>query len=363
MDKVRTLYTKVSSQLDKLDFSALWGGFKRYPFALYTSNTVVLENGELPWDTRFRGNTAIEYENGFIAIWNVENDFDFLSGNASTAETLAASLVHEMFHAYQMECGETRFPQDLSIQLYPWDAKNFALKQKENAVLAEAFSQANKCGKLKKLAEFCALRAEREKLYSDMLELEYLSETAEGMAEYMGLMALKALAGGEYEKRLTEYCDTLIAPGAMLFNVRRISYFSGALLLLCASDAGIDFHHELSGTTSPVYRFISDKLDKVSPPALTLVEQADVAKQMNAARAKRESEITEFKSLAGKKVYCSGRICGYDPMNMTRFNDLLYCKTFVMIDTADGTVTLEGKSLLFMEQNSPDSVLAYAVIE
>lgn len=360
---MRNLHKMVSKQFDKLDFAKLWPGFRRYPFALYTSKSAVFENCEIPWDTRFRGNTAIEYDGGYIAIWNVEADFEFLSGAASTVEQLAASLAHEMFHAYQYECKETRFPMDLDMLLYPWDARNYALKFEENTLLSQVFHVSGKAAKLEMLASFSALREKREGLNEAMLKLEYLSETAEGMAEYVGLLALKALAPESYAERLNDYCARLSTLEPMLFNVRRISYFSGALLLIAAHDAGINFYHELKEAQAPVFEFVRKGLPKASPAMPSDAQTAMVEAAMNQARAVREAEIAAFEAEAAAKKECRGSICGYDPMNMIRCGDKLLCKTFVMIKTGDETVTLEGKSLLYMQSGSASIVEATSALQ
>ena len=56
-----------------------------------------------PVDNRFLGNTSIEYDNKYIAIWKVTES------DKKNIDNLTASLIHEMFHAHQFANNEKRF--------------------------------------------------------------------------------------------------------------------------------------------------------------------------------------------------------------------------------------------------------------
>ena len=104
-----TLYHAVAEQLDRLDFAALYPGYHRYPFALYDEEQVCLEGQLFPWDDRFLGNTSIEYEGRRIAIWSVALD-------PQPPVALAANMAHEMFHCFQFDEGERRFPDGEALR-------------------------------------------------------------------------------------------------------------------------------------------------------------------------------------------------------------------------------------------------------
>lgn len=57
----------------------------------------------------FLANTAICYQGRLIAIWCLSEEMDL--------DILASKIIHEMFHAYQMECGESRFPEEVEALL------------------------------------------------------------------------------------------------------------------------------------------------------------------------------------------------------------------------------------------------------
>ena len=113
---MRDIYNKIDAIINKVDYESIWSGFSRYPFALYNKENVYLKDEVIPYDTRFLGNTSIEYEGGFLAIWDVG---DLMP---ECLESFASDIIHEMFHAFQRERNETRYPDDLVMLDYPnWD--------------------------------------------------------------------------------------------------------------------------------------------------------------------------------------------------------------------------------------------------
>jgi hypothetical protein len=46
-----------------------------------------------------------------------------------------------MFHVYQQQHGETRYPDDLELLAYPDDLNNYQIKMLENELLVKAFSK------------------------------------------------------------------------------------------------------------------------------------------------------------------------------------------------------------------------------
>ena len=68
------LYSTVNTILNTVDFNALFEGFHKYRFALYTSEEIIIDGKIIPYQDGFRGNTSIFYEGEYIAIWNLEFD-------------------------------------------------------------------------------------------------------------------------------------------------------------------------------------------------------------------------------------------------------------------------------------------------
>lgn len=123
------VYHQIKGKLDTLTFDELWPGFARYGFALYNENQVVLNGETLPKTDAFIANTAIEYRGERIAIWHLAEEMD--------ADVLASKIAHEMFHAFQMERGESRFPDEMeALTAYEYSPAYLSVKYRENKLLA-----------------------------------------------------------------------------------------------------------------------------------------------------------------------------------------------------------------------------------
>ena len=353
---MRELYNKVLDNLKKIDFEKLWKGFTKYDFALYTSKEVYFEDRIIPWDERFIGNTAIKYEDKYIAIWDVEHDF--LNDGNKDIDKLCANMIHEMFHAFQFECGETRFPRDLVTLDYPDDLQNFCLKYEENKILANSFYETDLAVKKQLLEKFYSIRIRREGLIGEMSKCEYLSETSEGIAEYVGTMALKQLSKEKYIERMKLYTDNLRKFSLLQLNIRRISYFSGPVFLVVAHDLGISFEHPLSNQDKTVFEIIANNFNYIDTEDVQL--DIDLIKQaINENIANKKDIIDKFMQ-STNRVATKGSfyISGYDPMNMIKLDNKILCKTFISltdVNTNQGSIFL-GETLLEMKEGTVNKV-------
>lgn len=355
---MRELYNKVLSNLEKINFEKLWSGFSRYEFALYSSKEVYFEDKVIPWDKRFIGNTAIKYEDRYIAIWNIEHDL--LNGNEDI-DILSANIVHEMFHAYQYENKEARFPRDLVTLDYPHNVHNFCLKYEENKLLSKAFYESNLTAKRQLLEKFYSIRINRQQIIGDMCKCEYLSETAEGMAEYIGTMALKQLSDEKYLKRMKKHTEYLHNFSPLQLDIRRISYYSGAILLVVAHVLGINFEHSISEQEKTIFEVITDRFEYIKIDDLQL-ETALIEEAINENIAYKKDLIDKFKQ-SSDRIATKGNlyISGYDPMNMIKVDNKILCKTFISltdIKTNEKNIHL-GETLLEMEVGTVDIVKCY----
>ncbi len=351
---MRSLYNAVSETLDRVDFPSLFPGFHRFPFALYNDAAVTLADREIPYDRRFLGNTAIEYEGGFLAIWMVED------AAKEDPVSLAVDLVHEMFHAFQNERGETRFPNDLIGLDYPRTAEVLLAKSAEYALLHEAFATKDAGRKRELLIRFMAYRLHRQSWMGEIIHQEYLTETAEGMAEFTLLKALKSLSEELYQKQIESHLSNLKPGGKSAFDMRRLAYWSGSLFLVAAEDAGLGFAHEIGKETRCVFELLSKHVGVQTPPP----PKEDA---LLAARALAEAnedalsaQILAFKQQKTNRTEGAFTICGYDPMNMVKKDTEVLCTHFVMLKPAGGEpVFIKGPVLLHMEKGTYFKVRAY----
>lgn len=342
----------IKERLGRLDFDAIWPGFRPCPFALYNEAQVCLNGGLIPRDERFFGNTAIHLDGEFIAIWMLEDE-------TADLDSLTASLVHEMFHAFQMQNHEQRFPDDLAMLMSPQVETVYAIKQAELRLIAGAAGFQGDAA-LEALASIKALRGQRRELLGSIILQEYKAETIEGLAVYAELCALGMLDGEKLRVRTENIKAQLLSPGELMFDTRHCTYYTGVMLAGLASRAGIAFFHPLGQENETLFELIAKGLPAVPPPPVDRSPQtaAMLRRHLDGLKA----QVEDFLAASFQWVEQTCEIIGYDPMNMVRVDDLLLMKTIVMLDLGGGAppLRLEGKTLLAMVSGSPRQVLRYA---
>lgn len=337
MTDLQKLHLEAAQRLDRLDFDRLWPGFHRFPFALYQGDEMCLGGEVLPRDGSLRGNTAARYAGELTAVW------DAGSGLAGP-DLLTADLVHEMFHAFQMEQGEARFPDDFAALEYPLDVVNFSRKLAEDRLLCRALRAKARGERRALLGDFRALREARRETLGPVLDQELLPETVEGMAEYMGLRALSCLSEEKYRRRLETALRLLEEPGPLLLDVRRVSYYTGAVLLLAAEAAGIPFAHQLTDTR-PVYDIICPQLPCGEVPPVPADET--IGALIASRTVERRETLSRFFRTASQPVSGDFQVLGYDPMNMFQTGRLLYGSHFwLLCDRKSGQTIELGEAAL-----------------
>ena len=73
---LKILYNQIKENINKIDFSKLWNGFKPLKFALYNDEECFFNGEYIKKTDDFLANTAISYNGEIIAIWNVVEDSD-----------------------------------------------------------------------------------------------------------------------------------------------------------------------------------------------------------------------------------------------------------------------------------------------
>jgi len=306
---MRTLYDAVQKELRRVDFDAIWPGFEPVPFALVgRKDQVYLENGEIPLGDRFWANTVIEYEGKPLATWCIDNPEE------EDVQMLASNMVHEMFHALHDTLWKKEGANEFALMSYPDDLTAYRIKAAEIKLLARAYTESDHDA----LNDFINLRKSRAKLLGDAIIDEYLSETGEGTAEYAGLCALKQLSPDKFEKHLREHhLSKLSNPGEELFSVRVMSYYTGAVLCLALKKLGVDFYQYLSDSL-PLFEAIASK-DSIAD---------DFEKYYSAKKVRFDDFLASNTTVIEK----SAKITGFDPMNMWRMGDRVFCSYFVNLN-------------------------------
>ena len=343
MDLLQTYHT-VNSILDMIDFNFLFRGFHKYRFALYSSKEIVLDGKVLPPREDFIGNTAKEYDGEYIAIWNMEFD------PVEDAERLAYLLVHEMFHCHQFKNKENRFPSDLDLLNYPGDVENFTKKYNENLYLADAYERQE----MESFCKFISIRMKRHEKYPDMVCQEWKVETLEGMAEYIGLKALERINREKYMANVNNYLEILRKENKLLFDVRKISYYTGALYFLCLEKLGLGVNNTIGGKETAYEQNVTEVVGVLAD----IISYDFISTQL--AELKEEKERTIRKHIErANYTECQAFICGYDPMNMFRQDDLIFCKHFVNLNENGKFRMIQSAVVLKLAEGSNRDVIGY----
>lgn len=319
---MRQLYEKIEGLLQLVTFEDICPGFQRCGFALYDSGHVWLADRVIPWDNRFVGNTAVDFEGDYIAVFQVEKPRE------TDAEILAADLVHEMFHAYQMRNGENGWPDDFKLLSYPENVENYRLKYAENQLLAAAYHETGE-RKAGMLAAFCGIREQRRKLVGEYLDQELLAEHIEGSAEYAGCRALQFISPDKFRRRMERYLSALQTMDRAFFDIRRQAYITGAVYGLALADSA---------------------------------EEEPLQKELRYYQQARAEQIKTFLAQSPIEKTEECQICGYDPMNMVICGRHVLCTHFVMLEIGDDTQFLDGPVLLELKEGNDRKVGKYWVL-
>jgi len=356
---MRELYKMVDEAIDSINFEKIWRRFSKFNFALYDNDNVYFKNETILRDNRFLGNTSIEYNGEFIAIWHVDNP------NGEDCQTLAANLVHEMFHAFQRTHSETRYPNDLKMLDYPDCIENYAIKHMEHLFLVDAFSCSDISTRKEFLEKFLSARKYRETLIGEIIKQEYLAETTEGIAEYAGIMALKQISHEKYVVKINAYIEKLKCIDNNFFDIRRMSYYTGAMLCVLLSEMGINIFHKIGETENPLFTIIARLCMCFAETNFIGVnfDIEDLAEKTKKYTNDKKIKFDEFFKTHNNTVEGNYTICGYDPMNMIKTDNMILCNHFVMLKGSgnDEPLFIQGPVVVNLKKDSFNQVISYAI--
>lgn len=327
------LIKSINNKLNSIDFNKVYKGFKPYKFALYDQKKVYFLNSEINWDDRFMGNTAIQYEGEFIAIWN-------LAYNIEDIDVFTSKIAHEMFHVHQFTCGETRFPDEIKALNYTYNNENISMKYDETLELLNGNIEA-----------FTNKRNYRSTLYQKEVEYETRIEQAEGLARYVELQVLKQLNAVEYNKEISRTKEIVNDINNYL-PIRTLSYEIGCLLFQEIHKQNIYYSKSLTEKKC-IYEQINTKKDikpyKHNEYNTSFID--DYYKQLSSTikRIKKESSnIIEFTQLTG-----------LDPMNTFAHKNDIYYKYFVRVELPNKEMKMILKEAVSTNKKQQNNLILY----
>lgn len=329
------IYEVISNKLKQINFNNLWEDFKPYRFAIYNDDEVILDGKKIPKTNEFIANTSIMYEGNPLAIWNVTNkDIDL--------DILTAGIVHEMFHAYQGDKQERRFPNDMeALVKYKYSNTNLNLKLAENKLLVELVKSFDQ----DKFDLFLEYRAQRKILDPYSFDYESRIEVIEGTAFYVELKALYELDKEKADKHLNNMLNKIINPNNFI-PIRAISYDIGAIILKVLIDNNIAFNKKIHDK-QPTYmeqllkNISNKKLPNVEDVFSNIIEEDKKSLDLIIKKTtKVESIVAGNYKLYGCNVYDARYHKGY-----------LLSKYFVAYLNNEEPVFLHGDFLVKMAED------------
>jgi len=324
-------YEALRKRIAHVAFDRLWPGFHPYPFALYDEQKVYLLDRVIPIDERFKGNTAISFEGRMLAIWNIA------MSPVRDMDVFASKIIHEMFHAYQMEEKETRFPNELEALRLSYDAEHLTHRFAEDRELMAYVETKD----LKALDRFIGLRKTRRTRYPEHLAYEEKVEVIEGMAHDVEMLSLKQLDSKLYDREMKETLARLNNK-ASLMRMRARCYDSGTLIMLAFEDRIRASH----GPIGKEERTLFEMVDQGQPAIDHEASDKDIAKIVVDTIREREKTIDDLKNQTEHEEEGYFRIKGLDPMNSWIFKDMLYCKHFLIVEDEKSETRLITKPSL-----------------
>lgn len=355
---MQKLYNSVYNTLSSISCEKYWKGFSQCTFALYDSENVYFQDKVIPVTKDFTGNRAIFYNNEYIAIWKVTNP------RKEDPILLAASLVHIMFHAYQKTCKESRFTDDLKVLDYPDSINNFSLKLLENETLVKVIESADNKEKSQLLTKFSSIRKQRCNLMGNVINYEFLIESTDGLAEFIEAMALKDLSPDLFKKRLSYYKRKVCHIKKSFFNIRKISCYTGAVLLLALQSSDISYYHSIGTTKESIYSLVESH---INPEGLIYENyiNPDIEESLHDYQKYRKKTLNDFISCNLKEYDGTYNICGYDAMNMLKSGGYILNNTMIILRKNDDNkeITIEGPVLVKLKDGSYNEISAYYTME
>ncbi|NLX62757.1 MAG: hypothetical protein GXZ06_09730 [Tissierellia bacterium] len=344
---MNSVWNEIDSLLRNIEFNKLWKGFKRYKFALYDDEKAYFGDKEITVDNRFIGNTAIDYDGEKLAIWKVSKE------ELENLQVLAANIVHEMFHAFQIENQEKRFPNDIKGLNKPFDVEYYNMKSREAKLLAEAISSDDYSVRLSNLVEIISLRELRSKQYKDVTDYEFGIETIEGAAEYVSMKALNKINKNEYEKRINSYLQNII-DNNMLFDTRRYSYFFGSMLLLLLDSLNIELSQDIRDNPITVMEEVMSKIDKRVNIEF-LPKDPIIEENLDKYYRELYNRFRNLHNSSNKSHPGCYSINGYDSMNMYKLGNEVLHEHFVILYDHDKDKSLFIKGPVITVFNQDES--------
>ncbi|MDD3171335.1 MAG: hypothetical protein PHO86_03330 [Bacilli bacterium] len=325
------IYYNILTRIKQINFNSLWQNFTLCPIILYNNDEAFLNGERIARLETFHGNTAIKYNDEYVAIWDVENS------SIDDYDIFTSKIIHEMFHAFQMRNEETRFANEIIGMAYNYDPLNITIKSKENILLISLYQSYDE----EKYNQFLQYRLLREKMFPEEFNYEMHIEVIEGMAEFVELKSLKFLNENKYEITLKNLLET-INDSQKIIKIREMAYHSSSILLTILDKNNHSFDHIVGKEKRTIFSMLNHpkKHDNIS-----IIIDEEIEKAIANFISERKLLIS---NLIKKEPIKEGifPICAFDPMNSFIIDDLMHVNNFIGFLEDGIPVYLNGEMVL-----------------
>jgi len=325
------IYYNILTRIKQINFNSLWQNFTLCPIILYNNDEAFLNGERIARLETFHGNTAIKYNDEYVAIWDVENS------SIDDYDIFASKIIHEMFHAFQMKNEETRFANEIVGMAYNYDPLNITIKSKENKLLKSLYQSYDE----EEYNQFLQYRLLREKMFPEEFNYEMHIEVIEGMAEFVELKSLKFLNENKYEITLKNLLET-INDSQKIIKIREMAYHSSSILLTILDKNNHSFDHIVGKEKRTIFSMLNPpkKHDNIS-----IIIDEEIEKTIANFISERKLLIS---NLIKKEPIKEGifPICAFDPMNSFIIDNLMHVNNFIGFLEDGIPVYLNGEIVL-----------------
>ena len=139
----------------------------------------------------------------------------------------------------------------------------------------------------------------------------------------------------------------------MLFDIRRCSYFTGTLFLLLLDEIGINFSKEITGQEFTIFEQLSLKID-TNNIVINKTNADHIQMYFKDELSRKNNLIDNF--YKQNPIIHNGEfsINGYDPMNMFKVNDKVYCDHFIILLNmkTNESIFVPGPTIIILEDDN-----------
>ena len=367
MKNIGELYNLINETITSELTSSIWEGFSPCKFYLYDGTICYgLKDGEIKEfknDTNFMGNTAIEYKNDIVAIWDIRT----WKEHAQNEEKIAC-IAHEMFHAHQHNNNWNNLLNEFKGFTYPHSSESLYFWTEEAEALYKATTTLNFKKSMEAFKKVIVYRELRKNYLKDYIDYDNNIESFEGTATYAEFKIKTILKHNNMEEQL-EKLKYLMNPTEAMKSFRRACYFTGSLLCIILDKIENEkINREFSWkkdwvhsrktlyeyTQSLFLKFVDEKSNnnevKIDENKLARINKI-IEEDLGLKKKAIDNFHVEKEGMKKCIIKNNIKLLGADPMNIICLNDKCLHTRFISVTIHNEDKILKGPVLAIIGEN------------